>query len=36
MRNKELSCPNCGEFIGKKGGLTECPICGASLENEEN
>ena len=32
---KPINCPNCGEFLSRIGELTECPICGFYLVEEE-
>lgn len=30
-----LICPKCGEYLGSKGDLVECPICGTEFVSEE-
>lgn len=34
MSKESIICQCCGEFIGEKGELTECPLCGYDLSEE--
>jgi rubrerythrin len=36
MRNKDVICGNCGEFIGEIDKLDTCPICGQSLHDDSD
>lgn len=34
MSKESIICPRCEEFIGEKGDLDICPLCGYNLTDE--
>ena len=35
-QNDDIICPRCDSFIGKRGDLDTCPVCGYNLVGEDN